>query len=140
MYCRTNIFISEGRKLRLSKLPYFKRTIRFQLMIYTPSLIWRAETSLDYMLTEKFNFPNWYRDLLNIIQLCGDMNGRISWHDLCTGTSTRLSHVLCSPVQLPDPHIEGEMDLTALLGALRRANPTMEKAYTLEQIVLLPTI
>ena len=139
-YCRTNTFTPEGRELRLRRLPYLKRMLRFHLMIYVPGLVWRSKTCLDYVLTEELDFPNLYRDLLKIIHLCGDMDGHISRHDLCADIQTQLSHVLCGPVKLPGPDLQDDMDLTTLLGKLRVANPGTEKAYTLEQIVLLPTI
>ena len=139
-HCRMNIFSTEGLELRLSRLPHLRRIVRFRLMIYIPGLVWQSRTCLDYVLTREFDFPNLYRDLLKIIHLCGDMDGQITRHDLCAETQTQLSHVLCGPVKLPDPDLTGDMDLCTLLGKLRNANQRTEKAYLLEQIVLLPTI
>ena len=140
LYCRTNKFTPKGRKLELRQLPTCKRILRFQLMIWVPGLVWKANSLLDYILTQDFDFPNLYRDLLKIIHLCGDVHGKVTRHEVCAETQTQLSHVLCGKVNLPDPRLHGDMDLTTLLTALRNVNPSNEKAYTLEQIMLLPTI
>ena len=138
--CRTRKFTPEGQRLALPRLPHMRRVIRFHLMIWVPGLTWKAESPLDYILTETFDFPNLYRDLLKIIHLLGDVSGKISRHAIDLGLQTQLSHVLCGPVNVPGNGLQGEVDLTTLLAALRNVNHGGSKAYTLEQIMLLPTI
>ena len=139
--CRSYKFISDGQELNLSNLRSFRRVIRFHPMIYVPGLIWKADVALDYVMTDQFDFPNLYRDLLKIIHLFSDVRGQITRHAVGNKVLNELSHVLCGPVNVPSRTLhEGSMSLRGLLHALRNESPPNEKAYTLEQTVLLPTI
>ena len=109
-------------------------------MIWVPGLTWKAKNPLDYVLTETFDSPSLYRDLLKIIHLLGDVNGKISRHEIDLEVQTQLSHFLCGPINLPKNDLQGEVSLTKLLVALRNVNHSGSKAYTLEQTMLLPTI
>lgn len=138
--CRAHTFIETGHKLTLAKLPSLKRIIRFRLMIYVPGLLWKADTPLDYVLTEDFDFPNLYRDLVKILQLCSDVQGQILRHETPDLVRDEVSHVLCGPVTDLQMEVQGTKTLAELLSIFRTASSATEKAYTLEQAVLLPTI
>lgn len=142
--CRFQIFGNPGYRLDILDVPSFKRIIRFRLMVYVPGVLWRANTDLDYVLTEDLDLPNLYRDILKIFHLCNEVNGTITRHKALTKeSSAKVSNVLCGPVA-PIPHCtlpDGcEMTLTDLLVKLRSQNPDDMKAYTLDQSLLLPTI
>lgn len=138
--CRSHKFMSVGHRLSSSNMPSSKRIIRFKLMIYVPGLIWKADSPLDFILTEDFDFPNPYRDLLKIFHLCDGVRGQITRHTPSPTAETEISHVLCGPVTLPPAGLTGTITLTDLLVQLREVNTECTKAYTLEQAILLPTI
>lgn len=138
--CQTHTFIHAGHKLTLAELPSLRRIIRIPLMIYVPGLLWKADTQLDYVLTEDFDFPNLYRDLIKIFQLCSDVQGQILRHETSDLVRDEVSHVLCGPVTDLPMDIQGTKTLAELLSSFRTAGSDTEKAYTLEQAVLLPTI
>ena len=142
--CQSQIFGNPGHRLDIPDIPSFKRIIRFRLMVYVPGILWKANTDLDYILTEDLDLPNLYRDILKIFHLCSEVTGTIARHDALTKeASAEISNVLCGPLAdiphctLPD---DCKMTLTDLLAKLRSQNPDDMKAYTLDQSLLLPTI
>ena len=142
--CQSRIFGNPGHRLNIPDIPSFKRIIRFRLMVYVPGVLWKANTDLDYILTEDLDLPNLYRDILKIFHLCSEVIGTIARHDALTKeASAEVSNVLCGPLAdiphctLPD---DCQMTLTELLAKLRSQNPNDMKAYTLDQSLLLPTI
>lgn len=142
--CQFQKFGNDGHPFNAPDVPRsFKRIIRFRLMIYVPGIIWEANTDLDYVLTEDFDLPNLYRDILKIFHLCSEAKGTITRHEAFTKElSTELSHVLCGPLAVPDSTLLGGCTtmLTDFLVSLRDLNPVEMKAYTLDQSFLLPTI
>lgn len=142
--CQSQIFGNPGHRLDIPDVPGFKRIIRFRLMVYVPGVLWRANTDLDYILTEDLDLPNLYRDILKIFHLCNEVNGTITRHEALTKeASDEVSNVLCG-LLAPIPHCTlphgCKMTLTDLLVKLRGQNPDDMKAYTLDQSFLLPTI
>ena len=142
--CESHQFSTAGHRLEIPDVPSFKRIIRFRLMIYVPGVLWKANSDLDYILTEDLDLPNLYRDILKVFHLCSEMKGTITRHEALTKkTEAEVSNVLCGPlVFAPDSTIPNgdTMTLTALLVKLRNQNTVDTKAYTLDQSVLLPTI
>ncbi len=142
--CQSQIFGNPGHRLDIPGIPSFKRIIRFRLIVYVPGILWKANTDLDYILTEDLDLPNLYRDILKIFHLCSEVTGTIARHDaLAKEASAEVSNVLCGPLAdiphytLPD---DCKMTLTDLLVKLRSQTPDDIKAYTLDQSLLLPTI
>ena len=142
--CQSQEFRNPGHALAIADVPSFERIIRFRLMVFVPGVLWKADTDLDYILTERLDLPNLYRDILKIFHLCGEVNGTIDKHEALTKeTSAEVSHVLCGPLaNVPDSTLASgcTMTLTELLVKLRNQNSPDHKAYTLEQSLLLPTI
>ena len=142
--CESHHFNTAGHQLDFPDVSRFKRVIRFRLMIYVPGILWKANSDLDYILTEDFDIPNLYRDILKIFHLCSEMKGIITRHETLTGKiEAEVSNVLCGPLKfIPDSTIpDGDtITLTTLLVELRNQNTVDTKAYTLDQSVLLPTI
>ena len=164
--CECHQFSTDGSPLKIPDVPNFKPIIRFRLMIYVPGVLWKANSDLDYILTEDLDLHNLYRDILKIFHLCSEMKGTIARQEaLTTETGTEVSNVLCGPLAhipdstIPDGSITADRDipdgsttadknitngdtmtLTALLVKLRNQNAVDTKAYTLDQSVLLPTI
>ena len=142
--CQSQIFGNPGHRLDIPDVPSFKRIIRFRLMVYVPGVLWRANTDLDYILTEDLDIPNLYRDILKIFHLCNEVDGTIDRHETLTKeASAEVSNVLCGPLA-PISHCTlphgCKTTLTDLLFKLRSQNPDNMKAYTLDQSLLLPTI
>lgn len=142
--CQSQIFGNPGHRLDIPDVPSFKRIIRFRLMVYVPGVLWRANTDLDYILTEDLDLPNLYRDILKTFHLCNEVNGTITRHEALTKeASAEVSNVLCGPLA-PISHCTlphgCKKTLTELLVKLRSQNPDDMKAYTLDQSLLLPTI
>ena len=142
--CQSQIFGNPGHRLDIPDVPSFKRIVRFRLMVYVPGVLWRANTDLDYILTEDLDLPNLYRDILKILHLCNEVNGTITRHEALTKeASAEVSNVLCGPLApishctLPHGY---KTTLTDILVKLRSQNPDDMKAYTLDQSLLLPTI
>lgn len=142
--CQSQKFRNPGHRLDISDVPSFKRIIRFRLMIYVPGVPWKANTDLDYILTEDFDLPNLYRDILKIFHLCREVNGTIVRHEARTKeASAEVSNVLCGPLgHVTESNLSDgcTMTLTDLLIELRNQNSVDMKAYTLNQSVLLPII
>lgn len=142
--CQSQIFGNPGHRLDIPEIPSFKRIIRFRLMVYVPGILWKANTDLDYILTEDLDLPNLYRDILKIFHLCSEVTGTIVRHDALTKeASAEVSHVLCGPLaDIPHSTLSDgcKLTLTDLLATLRSQNPDDMKAYTLDQSLLLPTI
>ena len=140
---RTKVFGRAGELLGIHSMPAFKRVIPFQLMIYVPGVLWKAETELDYVLTANLDIPNLYRDTLKLFHLCHEVTGSVSRHDLTKTQEDELSNVLCGPIEIPPPKDlpdGSSTTLVALLCLLRDQQPEDVKAYTLDQAMLLPTI
>ena len=156
--CRSRTFGNPGQRLDIADVPSFKRIIRFRLMIYVPGVLWKANSDLDYIMTEDFDIPNLYRDILKIFHLCCEVSGTITRYEaLARKTAAEVSNVLCGPLALIPDSIDPDADKTALvpdltipnsqtmtltqfLVKLRNQNPVTTKAYTLDQSLLLPTI
>ena len=97
--CQSQIFRNPGHRLDIPDVPSFKRIIRFRLMIYVPGILWKANTDLDYILTEDFDLPNLYRDILKIFHLCSEVEGTIAKYEALTQeASAGVSNVLCGPL------------------------------------------
>ena len=117
------------------------RLFRFRLMIYVPGLLWEASSTIDYAIAGDLNMPNLYRDILKIFHLSANIEGEIVTHTLHSNEVTEISHVLCGPVTVASPgSIPEKLSLAGLLCRLRDLEPLSAKAYTLEQVLLLPTI
>lgn len=138
--CRFHKFVSVSHRLSSSNMSSFKRIMRFKLMIYVSGLIWKADSPLNYILTENFDFPNLYHDLLKIFHLCDEVRGQITRHTPSSTAETEISHVLCDLVTLPSAGLTEIITLTDLLVQLREVNTKCTKAYTLEQAILLSII
>ena len=142
--CQSQVFSNPGYRLEIPDVQSFKRIIRFRLMVYVPGVLWKADTSLDYILTEDLDLPNLYRDLLKIYHLCSEVNGTIIRHeDLTEEASTEISNVLCGPLAaIPDKILPDGRTITLnnLLVNLRNLFPDDVKAYALDQSLLLPTV
>ena len=139
------VFSPASQVFRVPNMPAFKRIIRSQLMTYVPSVVWKADAELDYILTESLDLPNLYRGVMKIFHLCGHMNGSIvSRQILKKQEKAEGSNVLCGPVTLPGenglPDLPSSLTLVDSLCVLRDLNPPHIKSYTLEQALLLPTI
>lgn len=141
--CTTHTFAHAGHELTATNAPFFKRVIRFRLMIYVPGVLWTADTELDYVLTDEFDLSNLYRDILKIIHLCANVHGTVTTRPLTPRAQAELSNVLCGPVTVPSPTDDvpdSPTRLRDLLASFRDLNPPSMKYYTLEQTLLLPTI
>lgn len=93
-----SIVSNPGYRLEIPNVQSFKRITRFGLMVYVPYVLWKADTNLDYILTEDLDLPNLYRDLLRTYHLCREVNGTITRHeDLTEQASIEISNVLCGP-------------------------------------------
>lgn len=73
--CQSQVFSNPGYRLEIPNAQSFKRIIRFGLMVYVPGVLWKADTNLDYILTEDLDLTNLYRDLLKIYHLCSELKG-----------------------------------------------------------------
>ena len=139
--CNTHAFAHAGHDLNIKRMPFFKRVLRFRLMIYVPGLLWKADTDLDYVMTDEFDLPNLYRDIMKIIHLCANVRGNVTRRTLTLKSQAEISNVLCGPVRVPsDNDLGGSRTLRELLHFLRCLNSPSMKYYTLEQTLLLPTI
>ena len=139
--CESHTWTSDCYDLQYdgTEKPPFQRLIRFRLMIYVPGLIWEADSFLDYIVTDGFNFECLYRDMLKILHLCSNFRGNVSQHSLAPKTSAMISNVLCGPITEAND-LPSSMTLMRLLTTLRDLTPRNWKSYTLEQSLLLPTI
>lgn len=97
----TKGFGRTGHVLGVRSMPDFRRVIPFQLMIYVPGLLWKADTELDCVLTPDLNLPNLYRDILKMFHLCHHVIGSVSRHDLTRQEEDEISNVLCGPIKSP---------------------------------------
>lgn len=73
--CQSQVFSNPGYRLEIPNVQSFKRIIRFGLVVYVPGVLWKADTNLDYILTEDLDLTNLYRDLLKIYHLCSELKG-----------------------------------------------------------------
>ena len=139
--CNTHTFANAGHELNIKNMPFFKLVLRFRLMIYVPGVLWKADTDLDYVMTDEFDLPNLYRDIMKILHLCANVRGNVTRRTLTLQSQAEISNVLCGPVRVPsDNDLGGSKTIRELLYFLRSLNPSSMKYYTLEQTLLLPTI
>lgn len=138
--CQDHQFADIGQALRIPNHCLFRRSIRFHLMIYVPGVLWKADSHLDYIMTDGFNIETLYRDILKIFHLCANVTGVVSRHAVEDQESAELSQLLCGPVDILPKCLDGRMTLGNLLLAFRDLPEPRPKAFTSEQAMLLPTI
>ena len=139
--CKTHTYAHTGHELYVKEVPFFKWVFRFRLMLYVPGVLWKANTDLNNVLTDEFDLPNLYRDIIKIIRLCANVRGTITRRTLTLRSHAEISKVLCGPVRVPSAKDLGDSEtLRSLLCFFGSLNPPTMKCYTLEQALLLPTI
>ena len=110
-------------------------------MVYVLGVLWKADSDLNYVLTEEFDLPNLYPDIIKILHLCANVKGTVTRRSLTAQSQAEISHVLYGPVMVPsDNDLVNSKTLRELLSFFCSLNPPSMKHYTLEQWLLLPTI
>jgi hypothetical protein len=141
--CKSRTLRLESRETSMSSR--WVRIIRFRLAIYVPGLVWISHRSIDFAIGTDFDFSIVLRQVMQIIHVCLDHEGKLTRHTFDMVSATRLSHVLCGPIADPPFNAEfGESiqpTLRMILTALRDKETNREtNKYSLEQAILLPTI
>ena len=92
-------------------------------------------------MTATFDIETLYRDVMKLFHFCRTIKGAITRYPPMAGQNeAKISNVLCGPVIIPPAELQESRTLTELLCYLRDLNPASQKAFTVEQSMLLLSI